>query len=237
MEIENPKPPGMLHHLCTFDDVTIKQEFRLHRLQHLLSSCGDCCRKCNLSSTNTGCINQLLQLFPWTVSIQLTSHFSQGTLAHWCLLTWSVCKQLFYMRRNVCFLMIAHTAIQSCALIKSCFSFQASLLGSRPSRPTWSTAVKAGYAATRRRWEPSIIPHAAKVPGNIVCYWRAALLSQLVEATKSIQQDKVRKEFEDASRLLVETLKAAKYNGCYFDRTEKKQARLCTTEGWFTCQV
>lgn len=151
---KNPKPPGMLHHLCTFDDVTMKQEFRL---QHLLSSCGDCCTKCNLSSTNTGCTNQLLQFFTWTVSIRLTSHFSQGTLAHWYLLTWSVCKQLFYMRINVCFSLIAHTAVQSCALIKSCFSFQASLLGSRPSRPTWSTAVKAGYAATRRRWEPSII--------------------------------------------------------------------------------
>lgn len=79
--------------------------------------------------------------------------------------------------------------------------------------------------------------HAAKVPGNIASYWRAALLSQLVEATKSIQEDKVRKEFLEASQFLVETLKAAKYNGCYFDRTEKKQERLCTKEGWFTCQV
>lgn len=32
-------------------------------------------------------------------------------------------------------------------------------------------------------------------------------------------------------------LKAARYNGCYFDRTEKEADRLCTREGWFTCQV
>lgn len=32
-------------------------------------------------------------------------------------------------------------------------------------------------------------------------------------------------------------LKEAKYNGCYFDRTEHEDHRLCSQEGWFTCQV
>lgn len=32
-------------------------------------------------------------------------------------------------------------------------------------------------------------------------------------------------------------LKEAKYNGCYFDRTDGGDHRLCTREGWFTCQV
>lgn len=35
----------------------------------------------------------------------------------------------------------------------------------------------------------------------------------------------------------METLKEAKYNGCYFDRTGHEDHRLCTQEGWFTCQV
>lgn len=35
----------------------------------------------------------------------------------------------------------------------------------------------------------------------------------------------------------MEMLKEAKYNGCYFDRTGDEDHRLCTQEGWFTCQV
>ncbi|NXD62606.1 DFFB factor, partial [Eolophus roseicapillus] len=37
--------------------------------------------------------------------------------------------------------------------------------------------------------------------------------------------------------LMAEKLKSVKYNGCYFDRREEEEAaRLCTTEGWFSCQ-
>ncbi|KAM6999022.1 LOW QUALITY PROTEIN: DNA fragmentation factor subunit beta [Passerculus sandwichensis] len=37
--------------------------------------------------------------------------------------------------------------------------------------------------------------------------------------------------------LMAEKLKSVKYNGCYFDRREKEEAaRLCTAEGWFSCQ-
>lgn len=63
------------------------------------------------------------------------------------------------------------------------------------------------------------------------------LCSQLGEATKSIQKAKVKAEFQKASECLGEMLKTARYNGCYFDRTEKEPDRLCTREGWFTCQV
>ncbi|XP_039656053.1 DNA fragmentation factor subunit beta isoform X2 [Perca fluviatilis] len=55
-------------------------------------------------------------------------------------------------------------------------------------------------------------------------------------ASKSIQNAKVRDEFLKASKSLAETLKAARHNGCYFDRSEKEPNRLCTREGWFTCQ-
>lgn len=77
-------------------------------------------------------------------------------------------------------------------------------------------------------------PQASTILANslLLC-----LCSQVVEATKTIQKTKIRAEFLKASKFLVETLKAAKYNGCYFDRTEKEPDRLCTQEGWFTCQV
>ncbi|KFO76666.1 DNA fragmentation factor subunit beta, partial [Cuculus canorus] len=37
--------------------------------------------------------------------------------------------------------------------------------------------------------------------------------------------------------LMSDKLKSANYNGCYFDRREEEAARLCTAEGWFSCQA
>ncbi|XP_041655327.1 DNA fragmentation factor subunit beta [Cheilinus undulatus] len=61
-------------------------------------------------------------------------------------------------------------------------------------------------------------------------------MKEVDDAAKTIQKAKVRAEFEEASNCLVEMLQTAKYNGCYFDRTAKEPHRLCTQEGWFTCQ-
>lgn len=61
-------------------------------------------------------------------------------------------------------------------------------------------------------------------------------MKEVVEASKSIEKAKDRAEFQKASDRLFAMLKVAKYNGCYFDRTEKEPDRLCTQEGWFTCQ-
>ncbi|XP_068771585.1 DNA fragmentation factor subunit beta isoform X2 [Struthio camelus] len=36
--------------------------------------------------------------------------------------------------------------------------------------------------------------------------------------------------------LMLDKLKSVKYNGCYFDRREEEAVRLCTVEGWFSCQ-
>ncbi|NXW53591.1 DFFB factor, partial [Eurystomus gularis] len=36
--------------------------------------------------------------------------------------------------------------------------------------------------------------------------------------------------------LMSDKLKSVKYNGSYFDRREEPAARLCTAEGWFSCQ-
>lgn len=77
-------------------------------------------------------------------------------------------------------------------------------------------------------------PQVSGRTSNSLAY---GLCSQLGEATKSIQKAKVKAEFQKASECLGEMLKAARYNGCYFDRTEKEPDRLCTQEGWFTCQV
>lgn len=61
-------------------------------------------------------------------------------------------------------------------------------------------------------------------------------MKEVDEATKSIDKPKVKDELLKASKSFTEMLKEAKYNGCYFDRTGKTSERLCTPEGWFTCQ-
>lgn len=77
-------------------------------------------------------------------------------------------------------------------------------------------------------------PQESGTTSNSLVY---GVCSQLGEATKSIQKAKVKAEFQKASECLGEMLKSARHNGCYFDRTEKEPDRLCTQEGWFTCQV
>ncbi|XP_034446100.1 DNA fragmentation factor subunit beta [Hippoglossus hippoglossus] len=61
-------------------------------------------------------------------------------------------------------------------------------------------------------------------------------MKEVDDATKTIQKAQVKAELLKASTCLAEKLKAARYNGCYFDRTGKEPDRLCTREGWFTCQ-
>ncbi|KAK2898493.1 hypothetical protein QQF64_032280 [Cirrhinus molitorella] len=54
--------------------------------------------------------------------------------------------------------------------------------------------------------------------------------------TKTIPNAKTKSEYKKVVENLSEKLKAARYNGTYFDRSEKDVHRLCTEEGWFTCQ-
>ncbi|XP_043355872.1 DNA fragmentation factor subunit beta isoform X3 [Dermochelys coriacea] len=44
-------------------------------------------------------------------------------------------------------------------------------------------------------------------------------------------------EYKRITDFMLDKLKSVKYNGCYFDRREEAAVRLCTTEGWFSCQV
>ncbi|XP_030393741.1 DNA fragmentation factor subunit beta isoform X6 [Gopherus evgoodei] len=43
-------------------------------------------------------------------------------------------------------------------------------------------------------------------------------------------------EYKRITDFMLDKLKSVKYNGCYFDRREEAVVRLCTTEGWFSCQ-
>ncbi|KAM4652905.1 DNA fragmentation factor subunit beta [Discoglossus pictus] len=45
-----------------------------------------------------------------------------------------------------------------------------------------------------------------------------------------------RDEYKRITETMCNELKAVKYNGSYFDRMEQKANRLCTSEGWFSCQ-
>ncbi|XP_006642035.2 DNA fragmentation factor subunit beta [Lepisosteus oculatus] len=54
--------------------------------------------------------------------------------------------------------------------------------------------------------------------------------------TQHIKCPRARGEYKKTVDMMTEKLKAIKYNGCYFDRKEKEPNRLCTEEGWFSCQ-
>uniref|UniRef100_A0A4W5PRM9 DNA fragmentation factor, beta polypeptide (caspase-activated DNase) n=1 Tax=Hucho hucho TaxID=62062 RepID=A0A4W5PRM9_9TELE len=53
---------------------------------------------------------------------------------------------------------------------------------------------------------------------------------------QTIQKPKLKAEYKKTAESLVMHLKSDKCNGCYFNRTEKELNRLCTKDGWFSCQ-
>ncbi|XP_056158180.1 DNA fragmentation factor subunit beta isoform X2 [Lampris incognitus] len=61
-------------------------------------------------------------------------------------------------------------------------------------------------------------------------------MKEVDSVARTIQEAKVKTEFMKTAESLMAMLKSAQYNGCYFNRTEKETNRLCTQEGWFTCQ-
>ncbi|MBN3270786.1 DFFB factor, partial [Polyodon spathula] len=61
-------------------------------------------------------------------------------------------------------------------------------------------------------------------------------LKEVEDYTGSIKSLKVQGEYQKIVATMVKQLKTVKYNGCYFDRREKGDNRLCTPEGWFSCQ-
>ncbi|XP_051509176.1 DNA fragmentation factor subunit beta-like [Myxocyprinus asiaticus] len=54
--------------------------------------------------------------------------------------------------------------------------------------------------------------------------------------TQTIQNAKAKNEYKKVVEILAEKLKSVRYHGVYFDRSENEAHRLCTEEGWFSCQ-
>lgn len=54
---------------------------------------------------------------------------------------------------------------------------------------------------------------------------------------KVISNAKTKNEYKKVVEMLAEKLKAERYNGVYFDRSQKDTHKLCTEDGWFSCQV
>ncbi|XP_030210427.1 DNA fragmentation factor subunit beta [Gadus morhua] len=62
-------------------------------------------------------------------------------------------------------------------------------------------------------------------------------MTELEVAKISSQSPRVKEEFAKTARGITDLLKADRYNGHYFDRSEvEEKNRLCTAQGWFTCQ-
>ncbi|KAG9482014.1 hypothetical protein GDO78_010966 [Eleutherodactylus coqui] len=77
---------------------------------------------------------------------------------------------------------------------------------------------------------------------NKSSYMRNSCESRIRSYMKEVQSlaatvdPAARDDYKNLLDTLCAELRAVKYNGCYFDRTEEKSVRLCTAEGWFSCQ-
>ncbi|MCJ8734799.1 hypothetical protein PDJAM_G00239500 [Pangasius djambal] len=61
-------------------------------------------------------------------------------------------------------------------------------------------------------------------------------LKEVDSHAHTIQNAKQKGEYQKVAASMAEKLKSMRYHGSYFDRTEKELHRLCTKEGWFSCQ-
>ncbi|XP_078498757.1 DNA fragmentation factor subunit beta [Lissotriton helveticus] len=57
-----------------------------------------------------------------------------------------------------------------------------------------------------------------------------------VESHASTLSPKEQVEYKQIAELMWNHLKSVKFNGCYFNRKEEENRRICTSEGWFSCQ-
>ncbi|XP_052573501.1 DNA fragmentation factor subunit beta isoform X3 [Peromyscus californicus insignis] len=65
---------------------------------------------------------------------------------------------------------------------------------------------------------------------------RSGRRPSLVSAHACVVDPAAREEYERVLSSMCRKLKSVKYNGSYFDRGAKASSRLCTPEGWFSCQ-
>ncbi|KAG8568697.1 hypothetical protein GDO81_014112 [Engystomops pustulosus] len=67
------------------------------------------------------------------------------------------------------------------------------------------------------------------------CESRIRSYMKEVQSSATASDPAVRDEYMKLIETMSSELRAVKYNGYYFDRTEEKTSRLCTAEGWFSC--
>lgn len=58
-----------------------------------------------------------------------------------------------------------------------------------------------------------------------------------VNSYASVVGVEAQEEYSRIVDVMCRELRAAQYNGSYFDRGAEAGGRLCTSEGWFCCQV
>ena len=64
---------------------------------------------------------------------------------------------------------------------------------------------------------------------DVPCFLQVTSCASLVSVA-------AREEYLQVVGPMCQELQAARYNGSYFDRGAKAGRRLCTPEGWFSCQ-
>lgn len=64
-------------------------------------------------------------------------------------------------------------------------------------------------------------------------------MKEVSKASRTLEKPQTKVQFEKTLQTLGQMLKSARYHGSYFDRSNEEEgegARLCTAQGWFTCQ-
>nr|XP_045007017.1 DNA fragmentation factor subunit beta isoform X2 [Jaculus jaculus] len=102
--------------------------------------------------------------------------------------------------------------------------------------------VSQNISAETREQDPSWFEGLESRFKNKSAYLRYSCESRIrgylreVSAHASVVDVKVREEYVRILGSMCQKLKAVQYNGSYFDRGAEAGARLCTPEGWFSCQ-
>uniref|UniRef100_A0A8C5KLS9 DNA fragmentation factor subunit beta n=1 Tax=Jaculus jaculus TaxID=51337 RepID=A0A8C5KLS9_JACJA len=102
--------------------------------------------------------------------------------------------------------------------------------------------VSQNISAETREQDPSWFEGLESRFKNKSAYLRYSCESRIrgylreVSAHASVVDAKVREDYVRILGSMCQKLKAVQYNGSYFDRGAEAGARLCTPEGWFSCQ-
>ncbi|XP_037002856.2 DNA fragmentation factor subunit beta isoform X3 [Artibeus jamaicensis] len=135
-------------------------------------------------------------------------------------------------------------------LRKGCLHFQLPVPGSRLCLYEDGTEVTGGYfwsipdnselvlLTEGQTWEGCLEPRFRSKSSYLrfSCESRIRGYLREVNAHTPAVGAQAREEFARVVDAMGQKLRAERYNGCYFDRGAKAGSRLCTPEGWFSCQ-